>query len=202
MNLGIFSTFWDGNPNHLPFLSLLQLPDDESQNFNLTLSFAKLEDILESNTVQSIYKGIKLLLNQENWIMHLVTAVSLLFIKQSTRESVNDLFWERLSRGIWFSPQILVALSKCDPSYDEKAGKILIEGLKISYAPLTAVDHHIARGVPAAVFENKTIAATNYLLHNVIEDNADNDYGTSLAQNWQEKLHQLQKENKLKFEIS
>ncbi|OHT47275.1 hypothetical protein [Flavobacterium tructae] len=203
MNLGIFKDFWDGHPNHLPFLSLVELTSDESQSFNLKLSFSKLEAILETNSEQKISDGIRLLLEQENWRAHLVASVSLLLISQAKRDRLINLYWERLSRGSWVSPQILTSLSRCDTSFNTKGEKILTEGFTINYASLSSIDHHVLRGgVPTTVSEKKIIAAVNYLLNNIIndnDDNYDNDSGGSIAKNWKEKLTELIKENRVKL---
>lgn len=202
MDLGIFKDFWDGNPNHLPFLSLVELPGDETQSFNLRLSISKLEAILQSNSEHEIKQGIKLLLDQEDWRFHLVASISLLLIKESRRGDLFDLIWERLSKGSWVSPQLLVVLSMSDKSFIFKGEKILAEGFHIIYPKLSAVDHHVSRGgLPATISEKKVIAAINYLINDIIEDNEDNDYGGSLAQNWEEKLHELIIKNKLRLAI-
>lgn len=200
MNIGIFSNFWDGKPNHLPLLSLVEMPYDDSQTFNVKISFLILESILETNTEESIQEGIKLLLENEDWRTHLVATVSLLAIKQSKRENLIDLFWKRLSQGSWVSPQILVALSMCDSFFSSKGKKILTEGFKINYSKLSAVDHHVSRGgIPATISEKKVLAAIDYLLNDSINDSDDNDAGGSIAKNWKERVDELIKQNKLKL---
>lgn len=200
MDLGIFKDFWDGKPNHLPFLSLVELPGDETQSFNLHLSISKLEDILQSNSEEAIIEGLKLLLEQEDWRLHLVASVSILLIKESKRGDLINLIWKRLSQGSWVSPQLLVVLSISDNSFIFKGEKIIAEGFQVNYSKLSAVDHHVSRGgVPASISEKKVEAAINYLINDVIEDNSDNDYGGSLVRNWEERLHELIEENRFKL---
>ncbi|MFB9080288.1 hypothetical protein ACFFLS_11655 [Flavobacterium procerum] len=200
MDLGVFNDFWDGKPNHLPLLSLIELPGDENQSFNLKWSLFKLEAILKANTQEAINEGIKSLLEQEDWRLHLVAATSLLSLKQSKRENLNVLFWERLTRGSWVSPQILVALSISDTSFKTKGEKILLEGFTINYSQMSAIEHHVSRGgVPTTVSEKKVEAALNYLLNDTINNDDDNDSGGSIAQNWKERLDELITENKFKL---
>lgn len=199
MDLGIFTNFWDGRPHHLPFLSLTALPCDETQNCNLQWSISKLEAILQSNPDPTIAEGIRLLLQQDNWRMHLVGAVSMLLIKKATREDLIGLFWERLSKGSWVSPQLLVVLSISDKSFTSKGQIILEQGLKIHYAARSPMDHPWSTaGIPTTISENKIMAVINYLLYDVIEDNDDNNHAGSLAKNWEERLYDLMDANILK----
>lgn len=200
MDLGIFTVFWDGKPNHLPFLSLVELPGDESQSFNLKLSISKLETIIGVNSEETIKQSINLLLKQEDWRLHLVALMSLLLLEELKRESLIVLFWERLSRGSWVSPQLLVALSMSDVNFKTKADKILIEGFVINYSQLSAIDHHVSRGgVSITTSEEKVITVIDYLLNGVINDNANNDYGGSIAQNWKQRLDELIEEGRFKI---
>ena len=198
MELGIFRNFWDGQPNHLPFLSLRSYTD-EPKEFNLKLSISKLEFILENSSEESIKESIKLLLSYEDWRLHLIASIALLNLRQTTRENLIPYFWERITKGSWVSPQMTVTLSFSDIQFKEKSKKILSEGLKINYFDLPAIEHHVSRGgTPKSIAEKKVIASLDYLLNNVVNDSSDNDGGGSICKGWKENLDELIQENKLK----
>jgi hypothetical protein len=191
MELGIFNSFWDGQPNHLPFLNLLDW-GEENKDWNLGLSIKKLSKILETNPENTIAEGITQLLRNEDWRSHLIASVSLLVIKPSKRNNLVGIYWERLSKGSWVSPQILVALSIADEDFKIKGEKILANGLKIDHSKLTSIEHHILRGgTGATVSERKIIAATDYLLNGVVNDTNDSDSGGSISRDWKERLLKL-----------
>ncbi|RKR08778.1 hypothetical protein C8C82_0662 [Flavobacterium sp. 81] len=177
MELGIFKNFWDGQPNHLPFLNLISYAE-EPKEFNLKLSISKLESILENSSEESIIESIKLLLEYEDWRLHLVASMALLNLKQTTRKNITSYFWQRINKGSWISPQILVTLSFSDTEFKEKSKKILSESVKIDYSVLSEIEHHVSRGgTPKSIAEKKIIASLDYLLNDIINDSSDNDAG-------------------------
>ena len=199
MELGIFKSVWDGQPNHLPLLNLYEM-DQEQAEFNLTQSITKLDFILTSNSPRSIQESIMFLLESVDWRPHLVATLSFLALRPSERGGLLPLFWGVLSRGTWVSPQILVALSVSDSEFKIKGERILVEGFKINYPRLSPVDHHVSRGgTPSTVSERKIIAAVDFLLNGVVKDTADNDAGGSIAKNWKERLEELVAQNKFKL---
>lgn len=200
MELGIFKNFWDGQPNHLPFLSLVSFAE-ESKDFSLKLSISKLEFILENSSEELITNSIKLLLSYEDWRLHLIASMALLNLRQSTRKNLAPYFWERINKGSWVSPQIMVTLSFTDVEFKEKSKKILSEGLKINYSDLSEIEHHVSRGgTPKNIAEKKIIASLDYLLNDIVNDTSDNDGGGSICKSWKEKLEQLIQQNKFKLE--
>ncbi|OOV16119.1 hypothetical protein [Flavobacterium sp. LM4] len=200
MELGIFKKFWDGQPNHLPFLSLRSYAD-EPKEFNLNLSISKLEFILENNSEESIKESIKLILSHEDWRLHLIASMTLLTLRQTTRENLTPYFWERINKGSWVSPQIMVALSLTDIEFKEKSKKILSEGLKINYSDLPEIEHHVFRGgTPRNIAEKKIIASLDYLINDIVNDTHDNDAGGSICKSWKENLEQLILQNKFKLQ--
>jgi len=200
MELGIFRNFWDGQPNHLPFLSFRSYAE-EPETFNLKLSISKIEFILENNSEESIKEGIQLLLLNEDWRSHLVASIALLSLKQATRESLLSYFWQRVSKGSWVSPQIMVTLSYSDVDFIAKGKKILSEDFKIDYADLSAIDHHVSRGgTPKSVAGKKVLASLDYLLNDVVNDTFDNDAGGSICKGWKENLDESIRQNKFKPE--
>ena len=200
MELGIFKNFWDGQPNHLPFLSLRSYAD-EPKEFNLKLSISKLEFILENNSEESIKESIKLILSYEDWRLHLIASMTLLSLRQTARESLTFYFWERINKGSWVSPQIMVTLSFSDIEFKEKSKKILSEGFKINYTNLSEIEHHVSRGgTPRNIAEKKIIASLDYLINDIVKDTDDNDFGGSISKSWKENLEQLIQQNKFKAE--
>lgn len=200
MDLGIYKSFWDGHPNHLPFLNLLE-SGDAPKEWNLDISLSKLYTITESSSKESIHRSIELLLESENWRTHLVAVLTMLAVEPALCEDhIIGLFWERLSKGSWVSSQILVALSLIDREFEAKARQLVMEGFKVSYSKLPPVDHHVARGgIPSSIAEKKVKAAIDYLLNGIVNDTYDSDCGGSIARNWQENLMRLIEQGKIKF---
>ncbi len=200
MELGIFRNFWDGQPNHLPFLSLRSYPD-EPKEFNLKLSISKLESILESNSEESIKESIQLLLLNEDWRSHLVASIALLTLKQASRKNLTSYFWQRINNGSWVSPQIVVTLSFSDVEFKVKSKKILDNDFKINYSYLPEIEHHVSRGgTPKSITEKKIIASLDYLLNGIVNDTPENDAGGSICKGWKENLDKLIEENIFKLE--
>jgi hypothetical protein len=197
LEYGIFNTFWNGHPNHLPLLSLLESNDDPAE-WNLKMSIKQLDGILLTHSEESIAEGVKLLLRSDNWRPHLVAVLVMLKLN-SFRSSywINSL-WERLKHGSWVSPQILVVLSMIDKDFLAKANEIAANGFKVTYSKMPAAEHHSARGPLGSRFaENKIIAAVHYLVHGSVIDSDEDDQGGSIARSWKSRLLQLIEEGKI-----
>ena len=188
---GIFDDFWDGNPNHLPFMSLVYIPNS-TEDWDLYKSIAKLDEIVAQNTLEAIIEGIQLLLKNENWRPHLVASLAILKIKKEEQLKLSVDLWETLKKGSWVSPQILVVLSIIDDNFEQIAKEICKYGFKIAYSKMTAVEHHSARGpAGSSVDSQKVIASAEYLLNGSITDSVENDGGGSIAKYWKERLMDL-----------
>jgi len=196
---GVFNDFWNGYPNHLPFLNLDDVPNPPEE-WNLTKSIDRLDDIISENANAAIVAGIRLLLNNENWRPHLVAALATLKIDKNLQTEIKTDLWNRLKSGSWVSPQILVILSIIDAEFKLKAKEIVEKGFTITYSEMKKHEHHSARG-PAGigVDTNKVIASTKYLLNGVVTDAKENDNGGSLAKNWKENLLRLIANNTFKI---
>lgn len=199
MELGVYRNFWDGQPNHLPFLSFRNF-SDEPKEFNLKLSIAKLETILSENTEFNVKNNIKLLLENEDWRLHIVASIVLLMLKKDNNQDLIDLFWLRIKNGSWVSPQILVTLSYSDLNFKDKSRKILNDGLNINYTKLSPIEHHSARGgTPKSMAEKKVLASIDYLLNGIVNDNSETDAGGSISKSWKENLESLIYQNNFKI---
>ena len=191
LNFGVFNEFWNGYPNHLPFMNLYDVANPPSE-WNLTKSIDRLDYIIFKNSIHDIVDGIRLLLSNENWRPHLVACLATLKVDKERQSQIKVYLWNRLQSGSWASPQILVILSIIDPEFNIKAKQICKNGFSITYSEMPMHEHHSARG-PAGthIDNNKVIASTEYLLNGVITDSEDNDNGGSLAKNWKENLLRL-----------
>ncbi|PTX64107.1 hypothetical protein C8N46_101717 [Kordia periserrulae] len=196
LNFGVFNDFWDKNPNHLPFLSLHYLPNI-SEGWGLYQSIEKLDVIIEENDLSGIIEGIKLLLKSENWRPHLVASLAILKIKKDEQIKLKSLLWERIRKGSWVSPQILVILSIIDIDFKKIAKEIYENGFQIVYSKMSSVEHHSARGPAGLHVDNqKVIASVEYLLHGTINDSFENDCGGSITKSWKKNLMDLIENNK------
>ncbi|MCL9806891.1 hypothetical protein NAT51_15250 [Flavobacterium amniphilum] len=188
MELGIYRNFWDGQPNHLPFLSF-RSSSDEPKEFNLKLSITKLEAILRKNPVSIVKKDLQLLLNDENWRLHIVASIVLLMLKKENSQDISDLFWQRIEKGSWVSPQILVSLSYSDFNFENRSKQILNDGININYAALSPIEHHSARGgTTKRMAGKKVLAAIDYLVNGIVNDTPETDCGGSICKSWKESI--------------
>jgi hypothetical protein len=198
MEFGVFNSFWDGHPNHLPFLNLRESKDDPKE-WNLQTSIAKLYSILKSHSDGNINEGIRQLIKSDDWRPHIVASISILSFDSQRRNEFIDLLWERLSRGSWTSPQILVVLSIIDKDFISKASKIVSEGFAVNYSQLTPIEHHVSRGGTSIKEASaKVVAVIYFLLNKIMTDSVDSEQGASIAKNWTESLTKLIDEGKIR----
>ncbi len=185
-NFGVFDDFWNGHPNHLPFMNLYNIPNPPKE-WNLTMSIDRLDSIISKNSSSEIVDGIRLLLKNEDWRPHLVAALSTLKVEKKIQSEIKTDLWNRLKSGSWASPQILVILSIIDSEFNIQAKGICDNGFRITYSEMPMHEHHSARGPAGISVDNKkVVATTEYLLNGVITDSMENDNGGSLAKNWKE----------------
>lgn len=198
-NFGVFNDFWNGHPNHLPFMNLYDIPNPPKE-WNLTKSIERLDYVISSNSSSEIVDGIRLLLIDDDWRPHLVAALATLKIEKKLKTEIKTDLWNRLKSGSWASPQILVILSIIDPEFNDIAKEICKNGFKITYSEMPMHEHHSKRGPAGISVDNKkVIASTEYLLNGVITDSIENDNGGSLAKNWKKNLLELIENNKFKI---
>jgi hypothetical protein len=198
MEFGVFNNFWDGHPNHLPFLNLRESKGDPKE-WNLATSISKLYSILNSHSDLDVNEGIRQLIKSEDWRPHIVALISILSFDSQRRNEFIDLLWDRLSNGSWTSPQILVVLSIIDTDFKSKATKITTEGFTVNYSQLTSIEHHVSRGgtnTKDAI--GKVVAVINFILNNIETDTADSDQGASIAKHWTDRLNELIDKGKIK----
>lgn len=199
MVFGVFNSFWDEHPNHLPFLNLRESLDDPKE-WNLQISIAKLYSILKAHSDGDINEGIRQLLKSDDWRPHIVALISILSFDSQRRNEFIDLLWDRLSRGSWTSPQILVVLSIIDKDFKSKASKIISEGFTVNYGQLTSsIEHQVSRGGTSTKEASaKVVAVINFILNKHMTDSVDSDQGASIAKNWTERLTILIDEGKIR----
>ena len=188
---GVFKEFWNGQPHHLPFLNLYE-PEGGSEEWNLQTSLNRLDELISSNKAEFLIEGVELLLKSEDWRPHLVAALASLKMKPVDRKLPIERLWERLGKGSWVSPQLLVILSIIDVEFKQKVDEILERGFKVTFSTMLPVEHHVTRGpAGSTVAEMKIIAAMHYLRNGTNVDSADSDGGGSIASCWKEHLMQL-----------
>lgn len=176
---GVFNSFWDNkSPHHLPFLSFHEVKD-ESPDWNLTISLNRLYNILDSNKEVDIHEGIKLLLQDGNWRANLLACMGVLAIEPSKRGGLINLFWDRVLKGSWVCPQMLVVLFLIDKDFALSA-KLLSGSSNKAVKPL------------------KSKAATEYLLTGVVNDTEQSDLGATITKDWQFGLNELIAQGKIR----
>jgi len=194
---GIFDNFWDGHPNHLPFLDLYESQDDPEE-WNLQLSLNKLESILTKNSLEDVIAGLNLLLKSDNWRPHLIACLVILKSKVFQENGFKIALWERLKSGSWVSPQILVVLSIIDEDFEDKIRNIIDNGFKVVLKPMSPEEHHTARGGSSSLMaERKIIEAAQYLLNG---PSSEYDEGGGIAASWKERLLELIEERRISIE--
>lgn len=197
MEFGVFNNFWDEHPNHLPFLNLRESEDDPKE-WNLQTSITKLYSILKSHSDEDVNEGMRQLIDSEDWRPHIVASISILSFDWTRRDEFIGLLWDRLSRGSWTSPQILVVLSIIDKDFESKASKIISEGFAVSYSPLTPIEHHVSRGgASAKAASAKVVTVINFILNRTATDSIENE-GASIARGWAGSLNKLIDQGKIR----
>jgi|GEM_PF-1038335 len=200
-NFGVFIDFWNGHPNHLPFLNLRE-SNNEPKDWNLKKSIELIDEIMLKNTEESIIESIELLLNSENWRPHLVALMAIFKLKEVKQQKHIKLLWERLARGSWVSPQILVILSIIDTAFASVADGILANGFTVTYSELSPIEHHSARGPSGPKTASQKIKEAIYFLRqgSIIDLNSG-DSGGRIAEGWKNNLLHLVETKKLQLNI-
>ena len=195
-NFGVFNIFWNGQPNHLPLMTL-QYDNDEPKEWNLKKSLSLIESIVSENATENILTGVVALLDNEDWRAHVVAILSIAKLQPDIRTELIDNLWLRLGKGSWISPQILVVLSLIDINFEEKAMTILENGFEIKYEKkLSAPEHHSSRGPGSRFSEsNKVIAACKNLIDGEIWEDEKYDNGGLIAMSWKKQLLELNDKN-------
>jgi len=93
-----------------------------------------IDNIINSNPIQSVCEGIDKLLKEDNWRPHLVAIITILKLDLETRNNYINPLWTRISNSSWVCPQILVAISLIDKDFENKAKNILTNGIKINFS--------------------------------------------------------------------
>lgn len=188
MNLGIFQEFWDGHPNHMPFLGLHD-DNDLPSEWNLNLSLKKLDLLCNKHTSRELIEGILTLLMNEDWRPHLVGIIASFKLPSGIQKELIPNFWDRLEKGSWISHQILSVLSIIDNEFELKTKKILTEGFHVNFSRMSAIEHHSARGP-----ENSKDAAEKIMSSiAILSDEENNEVG------WKTNLIKLIESNRLKL---
>lgn len=201
LNYGVFGEFWDGHPNHLPFLHLHEIPDPSSE-FNLAKSIDILDLIISTNSEASVTSGINLLLASENWRPHLVAALAVLKINKVNQSAHVPALWDRLQHQSWVSPQILVVLSMIDPEFTRLAEDIRVQGYRVNYSSKYSLKRNRRKGpIELTADHSKLLASVQYLLKGIIVDTDENEGGGSLAKNWKNSLLQLIESGRFKLSV-
>jgi hypothetical protein len=188
MEFGIFNDFWVNHPQHLPFLSFTE-SNFEPKSFGLHSSISNLELILKRNSLEDIKKDIIELLVTSNWRTHLVASIALTLLKKENTNDLLEHFWDRINKGSWVVPQLLVVLSIVDSEFRVKAENIINE--ESNYL-LNNSDLNYSR---RKVFDHKKIASINYLLKGIVNDTSESDSGASITQGWKQNLQTAINEN-------
>lgn len=188
---GIFEKFWNGHPNHLPFLYLTQTKDN-SIEWNLEINLNLVNNILKNRAIDSIIEGLKLLLQNDNWRPHLLALISILQLRTDIRNKFVGLLWHRLGKSSWVSPQILVVLSVIDKQFTTTANEVLLNGLNRTITKMDSVGKYIESCLYGPnVTEKKIIAAIQYLLTGKVKVSNDNDRGGEISKEWKTNLEYL-----------
>ncbi|WP_108801934.1 hypothetical protein [Aquimarina sp. Aq107] len=193
MKFGIFDSFWDNQPNHLPLLNLrIDLSDTET--FNLGKSLKLLDQIISNSTIEEIYNDTLAMLAELNWRLHLVALITILKLEKSEQQKFIDFLWKRLCLGTWVSPQLLVTLLKIDFNFKEKSELLLNEiGLNEFRTNYLSEQELVGRTFNYELADYKILNSLRYLNDRKILTDIDDDNGAKIAQNWNEQLTELNK---------
>ncbi len=199
MDYGIFTSFWDGRPNHLSFLNLQQYSgkNDEDvrlsksipkeEQFDLAISTSLLKAIIIRSDIEYLKSGVDLLLNDDDWRPHLVALFAICFIDKVYNTNLVSRLWDRLGFGSWVSPQICVVLSYLDDNFDANAKNVINSGANITYKNiLLPQEEHTLRSPAGKNFEQKKyLQALRYLVEGIIKEDDDTYNGGKIAQSWE-----------------
>ena len=200
MEFGLFNSFFEEAPHYLVFL-LMQDEGLDPEGWGLPRSINKIRRLFRKNKLDDILLGIDLLLQDENWRPHLVAAMTVMFLDDTTCQKVAEKLWNRIYTGSWVSPQILVVLSKKDNKFANRGKKLLEGDFQITYTKqLNIFESHSARG-PAgkSAEEFKVRLALEFLLYDRINKNIGDYNGGTIAKDWKESLETMIKKGLLSF---
>jgi len=210
MNFGVFNSFWDSRPNHLPFLDMINESQEEAdrlfsrlveqwpegvplpeptppeERFSLSSSISLLEKILTNTEIKDLKVGYSLLLNETDWRAHIVASLFAAMLYKSKGLSWAELLWKRLNEGSWTSPQLCVVLSYIDSDFEKHAKEIISAGGRVVYSEeLTALQSHVKRGPAGKIAEDrKFLQALQYLVDGAISSENEDNNGGAIAQDW------------------
>ena len=171
LDYGIFNEFWNGYPNHLPFLNFIE--GDENSEWNLTKSMERLDLICDQNSSDLILEGILKMIKSENWRPHLIAILAALKLTNDSQQKLIYIFWKRLAKGSWISPQIVSVLFIIDNEFESKAKRILQKGFQVIFSPMDAMQHHSARGPEGSAGASQKVMDS---IKSLLETNND-DFG-------------------------
>lgn len=193
MPFGIFNSFWDGHPNHLPLLRL-RINSSNAGSINLEKSLKRIDQIIANNSFEEIYEDGCKILAEFNWRPHLVLFITILKLEKPEQEKFVPLLWKRLCLGTWVSPQLLVTLSNIDADFKKTSKKIITNiGLQ-EFRTLHLNEQEIMqRKFNYEINDRKILNALRYLTTGEFLINEDDDNGGSIAKNWNEKVNELKK---------
>jgi hypothetical protein len=227
MEFGIFNSFWDGRPNHLPFLQLnedveptideiytnsrinwpdgipLPEPIPPEKRISLEISTSLLRSIINKSNIELLESGLESLLLSPDWRPHLVAAIAVCFINKIHNRNMSNRLWDRLGKGSWVSPQICVVLSKINGHFTEHADQIIKYGIIIKYEDnLASVEAHSFLGPGGKDAESrKYLQALEYLTVGKINNEIDDYNGGKIAQRWKVNFDRFYTTKILKEEI-
>lgn len=135
-----------------PYLSLLHLHDARS--------LVVVRAIRDATTEPDSTACVLTLLRDVNWRPHIVGSIAAYYA--SNLDAINQM-WAALDAGSWAAPQIAAILSKCDPTFIDRATSRLNEHCPLSndaeYAISSAIERHSAQG-PAGSHHRSSKSAT------------------------------------------
>lgn len=193
MKLGVFDSFWDNQPNHLPLLRL-RTDMSEPKEFNLKKSIQLIDQILDNQTPDEIYVDLVRMLADKNWRPHLVAFVTVLKLDPPEQQKYIGHLWKCLCIGTWVSPQLLVTLSKIDFNFDEKSARILKDsGIEQFSAAYLSEGEMNERNFTYEITTNKILNTLRYLKERTYDQDIDDDNGGDIAKGWDTQLTELRR---------
>lgn len=202
MKFGVFNSFWDGQPNHLPFLSL-EIDQSETGAFSLGKSLDLISKIISENADEDIHKGINLMLADSNWRIHLVSFMVILKLNQKDQIKFIHPLWKMLCLGTWVSPQLVVILSKLDSNFKQKSKRIL-DNKNLTNIQLEYLEDEDLKNVQFGfeLAESKILSSLNYLVEGSLLKVIEDDNGAKIAENWNKQLIKLHNLNLITYKCT
>lgn len=159
----------------------------------------KTKQVLSSISQQQMEQDFKTLLSVRDWRPHLLVCISLFIIKE--KEKTIILMWQRVDKGSWVLPQLIISLSFNDEEFIQKATKRLSECLMIANdefsKPRSKQDINEIRSLALSLWA--VLCCMNYELDikvfdfNILErikvETSDNYF--NIIENWHSKIKNL-----------